>query len=541
MMNARKKQTNRNNVSMCPFCGEFYPIGRSMSTHIRHCEQEQRNEEAVINNVNNGPRSPTTFTQLKNSFMEELRSDAHDIINGSYDLRQDTTLLQRGVLGNNSVENLFYEGFDFLSSQESENYNSDHGEEDSNSSDDEDDEDSNYDENYSEELQNLFFSMDIEGNVEVEDEINDSFDLLQGSFFTPVVEEDSGLPSIIGTGPGLPFNEKNRYKHGVETHSVFKFSVELESIIRSSDGSSLCMFSKITECISKHAKLGVVFSFMKLPTRLQLLNQIIDTYNLHNMKHSVAEVTTGGRTIHMPITQIADRLQSMLSDTRIMKPSNFSKGLNILTGLATDDSYYDICGAPYTGKMWRKARSSDSDPEVMVVGFSIFYDGTHIDLHGKCQTAPLIAFPYFWEDHCFFDPECYIVLGFTPNLALFRGKAKSKRIPASVKRKEEHDCLKMVTKQFTDINNAGGQWCYISSHDVWKRVKVEIIAMLGDCKGHNEMTNTYPCHPKSKCGFRSCLCPPAKLNETRLVQQPAHVSHLFIMSYSMSLKTHLPR
>ena len=89
MMNARKKQTNRNNVSMCPFCGEFYPIGRSMSTHIRHCEQEQRNEEAVINNVNNGPRSPTTFTQLKNSFMEELRSDAHDIINGSYDLRQD--------------------------------------------------------------------------------------------------------------------------------------------------------------------------------------------------------------------------------------------------------------------------------------------------------------------------------------------------------------------------------------------------------------------------------------------------------------------
>ena len=39
----------------------------------------------------------------------------------------------------------------------------------------------------------------------------------------------------------------------------------------------------------------------------------------------------------MLVTNIADRLQSMLSDTRIMKPNNFSEGLDILTGKATDD------------------------------------------------------------------------------------------------------------------------------------------------------------------------------------------------------------
>ena len=153
----------------------------------------------------------------------------------------------------------------------------------------------------------------------------------------------------------------------------------------------------------------------------------------------------------------------------------------------------------------------------MVIGFFIFYDETHIDLHRKCQTAPLIAYPYFWDDNCFFDQECYTVLGFIPNLSLFQGKSKTKTIPTHIKRHEEHDCLKKVTKQFYDIKRAGGQWCYIASHNVWKRVKIVIIAMLGDCKGHNEMTNTYPCDPKSKCGFRSCYHPPHKLNQSRCV------------------------
>ena len=66
-----------------------------------------------------------------------------------------------------------------------------------------------------------------------------------------------------------------------------------------------------------------------------------------------------------------------------------------------------------------KRRFADTDTEVMVIGFFIFYDGTHIDLHGKCQTAHLIAYTYFWDDNCFFDPECYIVLGFIPHLSLF--------------------------------------------------------------------------------------------------------------------------
>ena len=74
------------------------------------------------------------------------------------------------------------------------------------------------------------------------------------------------------------------------------------------------------------------------------------TYNLHNMKPTIAEVKTGTRTIYMPVTNIVDRLQSMLPVTRIMKPHNFSKGLDILTGKAIDDRYYEKCGPPYTGK-----------------------------------------------------------------------------------------------------------------------------------------------------------------------------------------------
>ena len=219
----------------------------------------------------------------------------------------------------------------------------------------------------------------------------------------------------------------------------------------------------------------------------------------------------------MPVTNIADKLQSMLSDTRIMNSDNFSKGLDILTRKAMDDRYYKTCGPPYIGKMWKEGRFADTNIEVMVIGFFIFYDGIHIDLHGKCQTAPLIAYPYFWDDNCFFDAECYIVLGFIPHLSLFQGKSKTKTIPTHVKRQEGHDCLKKVTKQFYGINRAGRQWCYIASHHVWKRVKIEIITMLGDCKGHNEMTNTYRCNPKSKCGFRSYYHQPDELDESRCV------------------------
>ena len=173
--------------------------------------------------------------------------------------------------------------------------------------------------------------------------------------------------------------------------------------------------------------------------------------------------------------------------------------------------------SPIHWKNVKKRRFADTDIEVMVIGFFIFYDGTHIDLHGKFQTAPLIAYPYFWDDNCFFDPECYIVLGFIPHLSLLREKSKTKTIPAHIKRQEEHDCLKKVTKRFYDINRAGGQWCCIAFHNVWKRVKIEIIAMIGDCKGHTEMTNTYPCNHKSKCGFRLCYHPPHELDQCRYV------------------------
>ena len=95
--------------------------------------------------------------------------------------------------------------------------------------------------------------------MENKDGINDVCNLLartdfagvdqQGTHFSAADHQVLMESTVFGSGIGFPFSERNRYKHRQETHCVFKFAVKLEPIIRSSDGASLCMYNKITQCI----------------------------------------------------------------------------------------------------------------------------------------------------------------------------------------------------------------------------------------------------------------------------------------------------
>ena len=195
--------------------------------------------------------------------------------------------------------------------------------------------------------------------MENEDEMNNVCNLLARTYFAEVDQQGTHFSAadhqlqkestVVGSGIGFPFSKRNRYKHRQETHCVFKFAVELESIIYSSDDASRCMYNKITQFILRHCQLGLDLSRLQIPTRLQLLKHIMVTYNLHNMKPTVVEI----KLEQGPVTNIADRLQFMLADIRIMNSKKISKGLDFLTGKAIDDRYYETCSPPHTGKMWK--------------------------------------------------------------------------------------------------------------------------------------------------------------------------------------------
>ena len=127
-------------------------------------------------------------------------------------------------------------------------------------------------------MQSRFFALDLDSNMENEDRMNDVCNLpartdfaevgQQGTHFSADDHQLQKESTIFGNGIGF-LSERNRYRHRQETHCVLKFAVELESIIRSSDGASLCMYNKITQFILRHNQLGLDLSRFQIPTRLQ--------------------------------------------------------------------------------------------------------------------------------------------------------------------------------------------------------------------------------------------------------------------------------
>ncbi len=94
-----------------------------------------------------------------------------------------------------------------------------------------------------------------------------------------------------------------------------------------------------------------------------------------------------GKTVTVPVFDMKEMLISILTDYSLMPNTNFTEGYNVLTG---DVNNNNLCNQKYgevhTGDAWLPTRDrycANPNRPTMPVGFIVFKDKSHTDLHGS--------------------------------------------------------------------------------------------------------------------------------------------------------------
>jgi hypothetical protein len=112
----------------------------------------------------------------------------------------------------------------------------------------------------------------------------------------------------------------------------------------------------------------------------------------------------------------------------------------------------------HTGSLWETARLKycGDDPDAFPLALICFYDKTNTDVFGSLSCAPFSCTPSFLNQDCRNDDSNHMVLGYIPNLAF--GKGKAKKQTSDLKLQDEHNCLSLITNQIIKIHNEDGFW-----------------------------------------------------------------------------------
>ena len=289
------------------------------------------------------------------------------------------------------------------------------------------------------------------------------------------------------------------------------FQVHLASVLQHHRGNDLNMFQEITSCISKHAvHHGIDFTSMHMFSREKLVKRLTDLYKLDFLRPTLHHVLLSDNTkATVPIYDVKALLLSFLNDPNRMKNENFAANYDIFSGKPT--STVTDLNEIHTGSAWTDALQKyiGDDQDAFPLALIAFYDKTHSDNHGALACAPFIVTPSFLNIDCRNDDKNYMVLGYIPNLS--HGKGTKNRQSSTLKLQDEHNCLKLITKQIIKIHEEGGFWTTVMGRKV--RVVVWIHFIAGDTSGHNNIVG-HMNGSNAKYPFRDCYCPLEQLSDS---------------------------
>ena len=101
-----------------------------------------------------------------------------------------------------------------------------------------------------------------------------------------------------------------------------------------------------------------------------------------------------GTIVTVPVFDMKEMLTSLLTDQTIMVDTNFADGYDVLTGdVDVNNPSNDKYGEVHTGDAWIPARDrycSNPQGPTMPVGFIVFGNKSHTDLHGTLSLTPII-------------------------------------------------------------------------------------------------------------------------------------------------------
>jgi hypothetical protein len=150
-----------------------------------------------------------------------------------------------------------------------------------------------------------------------------------------------------------------------------------------------------------------------------------------------------GKTVTVPVFDTKEMFISILTDKTLMLNTNFVEGYNVLTG---DDDNNNPCNQEYgkvhTGDAWLPARDrfcANPYGPTMPVGFIVFGDKSHTNLHEKLALTPIIFTLTLLNRTSCNNTRFWRLISYIPNLSY--GKGGADRRKTSDKLQDEHTCL----------------------------------------------------------------------------------------------------
>jgi hypothetical protein len=188
------------------------------------------------------------------------------------------------------------------------------------------------------------------------------------------------------------------------------------------------------------------YTTLQILSRKQLKQLLTKYYKLNFLKPTLHSAPlTDGSVVTVPIFDVKCHLIAFLNDPLRMRQENFASNYDISTGKAKSPT--STLDEIHTGSLWVQARQKycGDDPDAFPLALVCFYDKTNTDVFGSLSCSPFICTTSFLNKDCCNDDSNYMVLGYIPNLAY--GKGKAKKQTAEMKLQDEHNCHSLITNQ----------------------------------------------------------------------------------------------
>ena len=290
-----------------------------------------------------------------------------------------------------------------------------------------------------------------------------------------------------------------------KTMAVTKFEVMLNDLLLKHKA-SLLLYDEIIALVSTYISSPNFNRFDKIKSRKSLLRSTQKSLNTNGLRPLNRTVTLHNNSLlTVPVFDAKHMIKSLLSDTSLMKESNFAEGYNVLTGeVLNDHPANNKYGEVHTGDAWLPARNRYcTDVHDMPVGLIIFADKSHTDLHGALSLTPIIFTLSLFNRESRNNAKVWRPLGYIPNLSYGKGTSDKTTTPEKIQ--DEHNCISLVLKSLKKINMDNGFDCIVLDKSV--RVKVWIHFFIGDTEGNNKMLGQYPGNKEGvKRPYRDCNC-----------------------------------
>ena len=160
--------------------------------------------------------------------------------------------------------------------------------------------------------------------------------------------------------------------------------------------------------------------------------------------------------VTLPVFDARHMIQSLLSDTSLMKDSKFAQGYNILTGdVLNNHPSNNKFSEVHTRDAWLPARDRYCQQvNDMPVALIIFADKLHTDLHGALSLTPIIFTLTLFNSACMNNAKFWRPLRYIPNLS--SGKGTSYKTSTHDKIQDEDNCISFVFCLLRKIHKDNG-------------------------------------------------------------------------------------